>query len=109
MSCSVLVSTSNERSRSSREQSDARCFRRSRSPSAATSASSARERIDRQDQQVARRARELAAEQPQVVAALDGALDQRKRRRRVLGGDRVEHVEHEVAPDQPSTVTTSST
>ena len=53
--------------------------------------------IDGQDQQIARRPRQLAAQQPQVVAALDRALDQRERRRRILGRHRIEHVEHQVA------------
>ncbi len=57
--------------------------------------------VHRQDEQVAHRARELAAQELEVVAALDGALGERERRGGVLGHDGVEHVEHEVAADQP--------
>ena len=56
--------------------------------------------VHRQDQQVARRARQLPAQQPQVVAALDGTLDQRKRRRRVFADHSLEHVEHQVTADE---------
>ena len=67
MSCSALASRSNARSRSSRENRAASAVSRSRSPSASSPIAGAR-RIDRQHHQVAHDARQLAADQPQVVA-----------------------------------------
>ena len=58
-------------------------------------------RIHRHEQQVARRPGQLAAQDAQVVAALDRRFHQRERGGTVLVGHRVEHVEYQVAADQP--------
>ena len=57
-------------------------------------------RVHRQHQQVAGGARQLAAQQPKVVAALDGPLHQREGGWRVFVSHRLEHVEHEIAADE---------
>ena len=59
-----------------------------------------RDGIDGQHEQVADDARQLAADEAQVVAHLDGAAGERERRRRVLVGDRLHRVEQQIAADQ---------
>ena len=58
-------------------------------------------RVDRQQHHVADDARELAADQLEVVSRLDGAVGERERARPVLGHHGVHHVEQQVAPDEP--------
>ena len=56
--------------------------------------------IDPDDQQVAHQARQLAADQAEVVAELDGPARERERRRGILVGHGPAGIEHQIAPDE---------
>ena len=58
-------------------------------------------RIDRHHHHVADHPRQLAADQPQVVAGFHRAVGQRERARAVLVDHRLDQVEQQVAADQP--------
>ena len=58
-------------------------------------------RIDRQDEEIAHDARQLAAHGAKVVAHFDGARGQGERRGRVLVGDRLNGIQQQIAPHQP--------